>query len=71
MFDTCSALVFLTLVGWCIGWDQGCLGMSLGEVRVLTIPASEGYGKGGFPEWGIPPGATLQFTMECLDIEKA
>lgn len=24
------------------GWDQGCLGMGLGEVRKLTIPANEG-----------------------------
>jgi len=26
------------------GWDQGCLGMSIGEVRNLKIPADEGYG---------------------------
>ena len=24
------------------GWDQGCLGMKLGEVRELLIPAAEG-----------------------------
>ena len=29
------------------GWDQGCLGMAEGEVRLLVIPAAEGYGKGG------------------------
>merc|ERR1719373_1470834 len=51
------------------GWDQGCLGMKLGEVRQLTIPADEGYGAGGFPAWGIPPGATLNFTLECLQIK--
>lgn len=44
--------------------------MTVGEVRVLTIPAAEGYGKGGFPAWKIPPGATLEFTLECLSIEK-
>ena len=33
------------------GWDMGCLGMKVGEVRDLTIPAKEGYGKGGFPAW--------------------
>ena len=50
------------------GWDQGCLGMTLGEERKLTIPAEEGYGAKGFPAWGIPPGATLEFTLECLKI---
>mmetsp|Transcript_49414 Transcript_49414/g.92622 ORF Transcript_49414/g.92622 Transcript_49414/m.92622 type:complete len:116 (-) Transcript_49414:242-589(-) len=48
------------------GWDQGCLGMKEGEERKLVIPADEGYGAGGFPAWGIPPGATLEFTLECL-----
>merc|ERR1719330_1512816 len=52
------------------GWDQGCLGMQVGEVRKLRIPADEGYGKGGFPAWGIPPGATLLFELECLEIKK-
>ena len=51
------------------GWDQGCLGMQVGEERELTIPAKEGYGNGGFPAWGIPPGGTLNFTLECLKIE--
>ena len=50
------------------GWDQGCLGMQLGEVRALEIPADEGYGQGGFPAWGIPPGGTLQFEIEVLEI---
>ena len=27
---------------------------------------SQGYGSGGFPAWGIPPGATSEFTLECL-----
>lgn len=50
------------------GWDQGCLGMEIGEVRELLIPAHEGYGNDGFPAWGIPPGGTLNFTLECLKI---
>jgi hypothetical protein len=53
------------------GWDQGCLGMAVGEKRVLQIPAHEGYGVKGFPAWGISPGSTLQFTLECLEAEGA
>jgi U3 small nucleolar RNA-associated protein 21 len=26
------------------GWDQGCLGMKVGEIRKLEIPGHEGYG---------------------------
>ena len=51
------------------GWDQGCLGMKVGEARELIIPAHEGYGASGFPAWGIPPGGTLNFTLECLKVE--
>ena len=51
------------------GWDQGCLGMKVGEQRKLTIPGHEGYGGGGFPAWGIPPNATLEFTLKCLDVQ--
>ena len=51
------------------GWDQGLLGMRLGEERMLTIPAKEGYGAAGFPAWGIPPGGTLEFTLEVLSIK--
>merc|ERR1712129_445953 len=50
------------------GWDQGCLGMKVGEARKLVIPGAEGYGSKGFPAWGIPPNGTLEFTLECLKI---
>jgi len=29
----------------------------------------EGYGAGGFPAWGIPPGATLAFEIEVVKNE--
>ena len=48
------------------GWDQGCLGMKVGEVRQLTIPADEGYGANGFPAWGIPPNGGLYFGARAL-----
>ena len=50
------------------GWDQGLLGAA-GEVRKLDIPAEEGYGKGGFPAWGIPPNGGLFFEIEVLSIK--
>eukprot|EP00587_Corethron_hystrix_P011613 CAMPEP_0113321046 /NCGR_PEP_ID=MMETSP0010_2-20120614/14660_1 /TAXON_ID=216773 ORGANISM="Corethron hystrix, Strain 308" /NCGR_SAMPLE_ID=MMETSP0010_2 /ASSEMBLY_ACC=CAM_ASM_000155 /LENGTH=101 /DNA_ID=CAMNT_0000179047 /DNA_START=54 /DNA_END=356 /DNA_ORIENTATION=- /assembly_acc=CAM_ASM_000155 len=33
------------------GWDMGCIGMKVGEVREVLIPAAEGYGSKGFPAW--------------------
>ena len=51
------------------GWDQGLLGMKLGEERQVVIPGHEGYGDNGFPAWGIPPGGTLDFTLEVLAIK--
>ena len=51
------------------GWDQGCLGMRVGEVRTLRIPSDEGYGAAGFPAWGIPKDATLLFEIEVLEIK--
>ena len=39
-----------------------------GEERQVVIPGHEGYGAAGFPAWGIPPGGTLDFTLEVLKI---
>ncbi|PFH34971.1 putative peptidyl-prolyl isomerase FKBP12 [Besnoitia besnoiti] len=51
------------------GWDQGVLGMTVGETRHISIPASMGYGASGFPAWGIPPNADLQFEIELLRLQ--
>ena len=51
------------------GWDQGCLGMRLGETRELDIPAREGYGAGSNKAWGIPKNGALLFTIEVLAIK--
>jgi len=47
------------------GWDEGVLGMKVGEVRTLTIPSDLAYGDSGIPG-AIPPGATLIFDVEMI-----
>ena len=49
------------------GWDQGVAGMKVGGKRILTIPATMGYGAQGAGE-DIPPNATLIFEIELLDV---
>ena len=51
------------------GWDEGILGMCVGEKRKLIIPSHLGYGKRGSPG-RIPGGATLYFEIELLDIQE-
>ncbi|EOX93805.1 hypothetical protein QUC31_004302 [Theobroma cacao] len=49
------------------GWDQGLLGMCVGEKRKLKIPAKLGYGAQGSPPT-IPGGATLIFDTELVAV---
>ncbi|XP_022669338.1 peptidyl-prolyl cis-trans isomerase FKBP2-like [Varroa destructor] len=51
------------------GWDQGLLGMCVGEKRKLVIPPEMGYGDGGAPPT-IPGDATLIFEVELVQIQR-
>lgn len=48
------------------GWDEGTVGMQVGETRKLVIPPALAYGMEGRP--GIPPNSTLVFRIDLLAI---
>ncbi len=49
------------------GWEQGVLGMKVGEKRRLTVPYTLGYGEAGYGP--IPAKSTLMFDIELLKID--
>ncbi|WP_425608439.1 FKBP-type peptidyl-prolyl cis-trans isomerase [Thermomonas mangrovi] len=68
--DRGEPLVFRLGTGRVIrGWDDGIEGMQRGGKRELRIPANLAYGARGAGKV-IPPGASLVFEVELLDIRK-
>ena len=49
------------------GWDEGVAQLSKGQRAVLTCTSDYAYGDRGYPGL-IPPGATLCFDVELIDI---
>jgi len=50
------------------GWDLGIASMKVGCIRQLVIPSELGYGDSGAGS-AIPPGATLIFEVELVEIK--
>jgi len=66
-YDRGEPFTFVLGIGQVIqGWDQGIVGMKVGEKRILEIPSSLGYGQGG--SGTIPGGAGLIFETELVSI---
>ncbi|HEY3782489.1 MAG TPA: FKBP-type peptidyl-prolyl cis-trans isomerase [Fimbriimonadaceae bacterium] len=53
------------------GWDQGIVGMKIGGVRELSIPANLAYGNDTKAGGKIPANSDLYFTVTLLDIVPA
>jgi len=69
VFDAAPTFEFQLGAGDVIkGWDQGIVGMKVGGVRRLEVPAKLGYGKrGSAPD--IPPNADLFFLVTLKKIK--
>ena len=52
-----------------LGWDQGLIGKCVHDKLRLTIPPQLAYGEDGDKDGIIPPGATLMFDIEIINVE--
>jgi FKBP-type peptidyl-prolyl cis-trans isomerase FklB len=66
-YDRGSPAIF-TVGALVPGWVEALQLMRPGDMWELVIPAKLGYGDTGAGDGAIPPGATLLFKMELLDV---
>jgi peptidylprolyl isomerase len=52
------------------GWDEGVVGMKVGDKRQLIIPPQLAYGEKGTPGGPIPPNSTLVFDLQLVGISR-
>jgi len=56
------------------GWDQGIVGMKIGDKKKLTIPPELAYGAQAIPDARggilIPANSTLIFDVELVDVKR-
>lgn len=50
------------------GWDEGIGKLRVGDQAILVVPSSIGYGPSG--RGPIPPGATMIFVVELVEIKE-
>jgi FKBP-type peptidyl-prolyl cis-trans isomerase FkpA len=67
-FDSSTNFSFTLGTGQVIdGWDQGLVGMNVGGLRRLIIPASMAYGSSRSGK--IPPNAALVFDIQLVGVQ--
>jgi FKBP-type peptidyl-prolyl cis-trans isomerase FkpA len=67
-FDSSTNFSFTLGTGQVIqGWDQGLVGMNVGGLRRLIIPASLAYGSSRSGK--IPPNAALVFDVQLINVQ--
>ncbi|RVW82790.1 Peptidyl-prolyl cis-trans isomerase FKBP12 [Vitis vinifera] len=69
VFETRTEEINFNVLDVIGGWDEGVMGMQVGEVARLQCSPDYAYGPNGFPAWGIQPNSALVFEIEVLSLQ--